>query len=180
MDKIRREKFIFTFVVFALVMSAWLIPFITQAGAQSTTTKFKMVSHMTKVEIVPAGDEKGHVLGIVVRGGVALFENGEVATVTAVLPLDGIVGKTGTFDTYTTTLFSDGSTWVTKTKGTIERSPDGKSAFTKQTGEFVKGTGKYEGIKGTFTLTGTQYGPSEVGKGDWIGEGTATYTLPSK
>lgn len=180
MSKIREQKFRFRFIVFTLVITAWLIVFSTQATAQSTTVKFKMVNHITKIEMVPVGDEKGHVIGIVVRGGLAMFEDGEVAYHTVVFLFDAILGKTSTFEPFTTILFGDGSTWVFKSKGTGERSPDGKLLLTKQTGEFVKGTGKYEGIKGTITLTGTQYGPSEVGKGDWIAEVSATYTLPSK
>jgi len=180
MSKIREQKFRIKFVVFTMAIAAWFITFSSQATAQSTTTKFKIVNHITKMEMVPVGDEKGHVVGIVVRGGLAIFEDGEVANQTAVFPFDAILGKTVTYEPFTTILFRDGSTWVFKSKGTGERTPDGKLLLTKQTGEFVKGTGKYEGIKGTVTLTGTQYGPSEVGKGDWIAEVTATYTLPSK
>ena len=151
-----------------------------QVSAQSSTTKFRVINHITKMEMVPAGDEKGHVVGILTRGGLALFENGEVANQTAVLVFDATLGKGGVYDTYSTITFEDGSSWVTKTKGSMERTPDQKRILTKQAGEFIKGTGKYEGIKGNVSYSGIQYGPSETGKGDWIGDMAVTYTLPQK
>jgi hypothetical protein len=150
------------------------------AHAQSITTKFKVVNPITKVEMVPAGDEKGHLVGILTRGGLALFENGEVANQTVVLLFDATLGKGGAYDTYSTITFEDGSGWVTKTKGSMERTSDQKHLLTKQAGEFIKGTGKYEGIKGNVNYTGIQYGASETGKGDWIGDMVFTYTLQQK
>ena len=49
------------------------------------------------------------------------------------------------------------------------------------TGEIIKGTGRFEGIKGTQTAK-AKYLPVEKGEAGpkGIGEGTITYTLPSK
>jgi hypothetical protein len=150
------------------------------ASAQSITQKFRIINHVTKIEMAPTGVEKGHTVGIVMRGGLAIFENGEVANQTAVLIFDAILGKGGTYDAYTTVSFEDGSSWVAKTKASMERTPDQKRLLTKNAGELVNGSGKYEGIKGTIYYSGIAYGPNEVGKGDWVGDGEISYTLPQK
>ncbi len=151
-----------------------------QVSAQSVTTKFKVVNNITKLEMFPVGDVKGHIIGVLSRGGLALFENDEVANQSAVMSFESTLGKGGTFEVYTTITFSDGSSWIIKSTGSMERTPDQKKLLTKQKGEFLNGSGKYEGIKGTVSINGIQYGPAEVGKGEWIGEFTVTYTLPKK
>jgi len=161
-----------------LVISSWLLFSANSAKAQ-TTMKFKIFNNIIKAEVMPFPDEQGHLVGVISREGLAIFENGEVGKQSAVFTFD-TRGNTVKFEPITTISFPDGSSWVFKTKGTGERSPDGKTMTTKQNGDFVRGTGKYEGIKGTITLTGTQYGPAEPGKGHWIADVTATYTLPSK
>jgi hypothetical protein len=53
----------------------------------------------------------------------------------------------------------------------------------KGTGEFTKGTGRYEGIKGSLTWSGKRYTDYSKEKGtlaDFVLEVTATYTLPQK
>jgi hypothetical protein len=80
---------------------------------------------------------------------------------------------------YSTLTFADGSTIIMKVQVTIETVAGSSAA--KMTREIIKGTGRFEGIKGTGTLT-VKYLPVEKGepgqKG--IGEGTLTYALPSK
>jgi hypothetical protein len=149
-----------------------------QARAQSITQKFRIINHVTKMEMASTGVEKGHTVGIILRGGLALFENGEVAIQTSVIIFDAILGKSGTFDAYTTVTFEDGSSWVAKTKASSERTPDQKRLLTKNAGELVNGSGKYEGIKGSIHYSGIAYGPNEVGKGDWVGDGEITFMLP--
>jgi hypothetical protein len=146
---------------------------------EQSTTKFKIINNITKVEAIPIPDEKGHFVGILSREGLVLLENDEVGNQSAVLTFD-TRGDTVNFDAITTIIFPDGSSWLLKSKGVGEKSPDVKLLATWQTGDFLKGTGKYEGIKGTFTIMGKQYGPTEVGKGHWLAELTAIYTLPSE
>jgi hypothetical protein len=48
-------------------------------------------------------------------------------------------------------------------------------------GEYIKGTGRFQGIKGSSTFSGkyiTPYGKET--KGDVVMDVTGTYTLPSK
>ena len=126
-----------------LILMLLFTVFVCPASAQSSTTKFRAINHITKMEMVPAGDEKGHVVGILTRGGLALFENGEVANQTAVLVFDATLGKGGVYDTYSTITFEDGSSWVTKTKGSMERTPDQKRILTMQTVALVMDTPKF-------------------------------------
>ena len=88
--------------------------------------------------MLPVGDVKGHVIGVLSRGGLALFENDEVANQSAVMSFESTLGKGGTFEVYTTITFSDGSSWIFKSTGSMERTPDQKKLLTKQTGEFLK------------------------------------------
>jgi hypothetical protein len=88
--------------------------------------------------------------------------------------------RIGSATQYRTMTFADGSTIIVKAQTTVEGTVAGVSAArTKR--EIIKGTGRFEGIKGTGTTT-VKYLPLEKGelgpKG--IGEGTLTYTLPSK
>ena len=159
------------------IISAWLL-LVSSAQAQ-TSMNFKIFNNVAKVETMPFPDEKGHAVGVVSREGLAVFENGEVGKQSAVLAFD-VKGNTLTYDAVTTIVFPDASSFVFKTKGTGEVKPEEKVVITKQTGDFLRGTGKYEGIKGPLTIIGKQYGPAEAGKGYWIGNATATYTLPSK
>lgn len=76
---------------------------------------------------------------------------------------------------YGTINFPDGSTIMLKSHGSMGPGSAGWSA------EIIKGTGRFEGITGTQTSK-AKYLPLEPGevypKG--YGEGTLTYTLPSK
>jgi hypothetical protein len=166
--------------VFIGIFIIFLLLFLTTNSAQAQLTmKFKIFNNVVKFEFMPFPDEKGHGVGIMSREGLALFENGEVGNQSAVLALD-MKENTVKLDVVTTIVLRDGSSFVFRTKGTGEKSPDGKLWFTKQTGDFLRGTGKYEGIKGTINIVGTQYGMAEAGKGHWIADVTASYTLPSK
>ena len=108
------------------------------------------------------------------RSGFSVFENGEVATVYAVSTRDAIKGD-GPFLQYVTLTFPDGSTIIRKDQGTRI------SAGLSLTSELIKGTGRFEGIKGSHTLKGKYLAVEkwEVGP-KVIGEGTYIYTVPSK
>jgi hypothetical protein len=76
---------------------------------------------------------------------------------------------------YTTIKFPDGSTIMIKTQGTMGAGAGG------WTSEIIKGTGRFEGIKGTLSAK-AKYLPVEPGEAGakGYGEGTITYTLPPK
>jgi len=64
---------------------------------------------------------------------------------------------------------------------TLTGSAQGKAASAKGTREIIKGTGRFEGIKGTGAGS-TKFLPEEEGEAapKGIGEGSITYTLHSK
>ena len=160
-------------VLFAiLVISGWVLGSAIQAGAE--TMNFKFYSWVIKSESVPVADMEGHAVRLEVRGAFDVFENGEVATTSSVNTADGIKGS-GPFIQYVTITFADGSTIIIKSHGTVG-GPAGQ-----WTSEIIKGTGRFEGIKGTQSAK-AKFLPVEKGEAGSkaFGEGTITYTLPSK
>jgi hypothetical protein len=160
-----------------LVVSAWVLGSAIQAGAE--TLNYKIYTYVTKQEAVPIGDVEGHAMGFFTRRAFCVFENGEVATQSSVGTSDNIKGS-GSSLQYSTMTFADGSTIIMKVQVTMEGTVAGSSAA-RITREIIKGTGRFEGIKGTGTSK-VKYLPVEKGEAGQkgIGEGTLTYTLPPK
>ena len=162
------------FLIAALV----LLP---AAQAKAETMKYKYTSQVNKLEYVILPDVKGHVVGVWERRGVAFFEN-EVAAWEAMGTFDAIKPVV-TFQGYVIITFKDGSTFTQKIQGTHAPSPGEKlDSYKDCKGKFIKGTGRFEGIKGEISFTGRQITPNtkDKTKGDnWI-QVTGTYTLPKK
>jgi len=159
-----------------LVISFWVLGSTIQVGAE--TLNYKIYTYVTKAESVPIGDVEEHTMGFQTRRSFCVFENGEVATQSSVLTNDLIKGS-GPSLVYSTLTFADGSTIIMKVQVTIETVAGSSAA--KMTREIIKGTGRFEGIKGTGT-TNVKYLPVEKDEAGakGYGEGTITYTLPSK
>ena len=155
-----------------LVISAWVLGSAIQVGAE--TLNYKTYTYVTKAESVPVGDVDGHTMNLYIRRAFIVFENGEVATQISVITSDWIKGS-GPGLQYNTMTFSDGSTIIMKVQ-TI-RTP----TSSKLTREIIKGTGRFEGIRGTGTGV-TKFFPVEEGEAGpkGVGEGSITYTLPPK
>ncbi len=80
---------------------------------------------------------------------------------------------------YTIYTFEDGATIVVRFQRVLVPDTSGKLSA-KTTTELIKGTGRFEGIKGTTSSTGKVFPP---GKGEafrYTDDVTFTYTLPSK
>jgi hypothetical protein len=155
-----------------LVISAWVLGSAGQAGAE--TMNFKFYTWSIKGDWTPVADVEGHAVGYGVRGSFVVLENGEVAYSEAVILRDWKKTE-GTISQYSTIKFQDGSTIITKSQGTTGVGTSGLTT------EIIKGTGRFEGIKGTGTSK-AKYFPQEKGEAapkGW-GETTLTYTLPSK
>ena len=148
--------------------------------AKAETMKFKYTSQITKVELTPVPDVKGHIVGLYERRGVAIFEN-DVAAFTTMGTLDFIKGQ-GPFQGYSQITFKDGSTAIYNYTGTLTLPPGAKLRSYKGKGKFKKGTGRFEGIKGEVSFTGRYITPftKDKTKGDNWMEVTWTYTLPKK
>jgi len=161
-----------------LVILAWVLGSGIQAGAE--TMNYKFYTWVIKGETVPVGDVDGHTVNLTVRGAFWVFESGEIATINHVGTGDTIKGS-GPFMQYVTINFADGSTIIIKSQGTVGGTAAGASTSGGWTSEIIKGTGRFEGIKGTQTAK-AKYLPVEKGEAGpkGFGEGTITYTLPSK
>ena len=155
-----------------LAIIAWVLGVAIEAGAE--TMNYKIYSYVVKDERVSIPDAEGHTVSLGVRKSFFVFEDGEVATANQVATLDHIK-RSGPVLVYSTITFPDGSIIIFKEQGTMGGTGGGV------TGEIIKGKGRFEGAKGTRTVK-VKYLPvekDELGpKGH--GEGTITYTLPSK
>ena len=168
-----------TWVLFGiLVISAWVLGSAIPAAAE--TLNYKFYSWVKKAETVAIADAEGHIVNLTVREAFVVFENGELGIGTYVSTSDFTKGA-GPFMQYATITFADGSTIIRKDQGTFGAPVAGSATAAAFKSEIIKGTGRFEGIKGTATMKG-KYLPVEKGepgqKG--YGEGTLTYTLPSK
>jgi hypothetical protein len=162
-----------------LVILAWVLGSVIQAGAE--TLNYKSYTYVVKAESVPVGDVDGHYLFSMTRRAFLVFENGEVATSRSVLTGEMMKGSGASSLQYVTMTFSDGSTIIIKSQVKASGPAVLVPTSAKSTSELIKGTGRFEGIKGTGT-SATKYFPVEEGEAGarGIGEGTITYTLPSK
>jgi len=149
-----------------------------------TETKWRVSSYLVHMESLPVGDMEGHAVGIFSRRGLAFFETGEVGIFQNWGTLDIMPGETSFQNCaqYTALYtFDDGSTMVLKGQATSEPGPKGLPLY-KGEGEFTKGTGRFEGIKGTasFTGSGTVYSKEKGILADAYFDFTATYALLPK
>jgi hypothetical protein len=149
---------------------------------RAETVKFKLIGPITRIEVVPIPDVKGHAIGLLERRGVAIYENGETAAWHTRATFDSIRGQGGSFNGYSSYSFADGSIIVSKFQGTTWVPPGEKLSSLKGTGKYIKGTGRFEGIKGKLSFSGKYITPytKDKTKGDAIMEVTGTYTLPKK
>jgi hypothetical protein len=159
-------------VLLIVFIAAWLLSPVPQTMGE--TWKATYFVHCTKVEGIPIPDAEGHILGLFVREGVGIHDNGELAW-GKMITIGDMTRGVGSFSQYGTATYQDGSTITTYTKGT-------SGGLTVQfSGEIIHGTGRFQGIKGTVTATGKNL-PAE--KGEMIPkslvEVTTTFTLPSK
>jgi len=171
------KKLMLSFVTLLVV---WFCIMEVAISIGAETLKWKNYSYVTKTEGEPVGDVEGHIVRVSIRRSFCVFDNGEVATASSINVNDSIKGSGSTLQ-YTTLTFSDGSTIITKAHYTSTGTAPTQQTSAKSTREIIKGTGRFEGIKGTGTGT-TKYLPLEKGelgqKG--VGEFSITYTLPSK
>jgi hypothetical protein len=137
-------------------LAAWVLGVSSEASAD--TLKGKAVSTISKVERFPVWDADNHNLGYTLREGVIVFENGEVATTKATAVWDMVGPASGWAKGYVQYYFLDGSTMVLNFHQQFAQPAEGASVQYDSTitGDIIKGTGKYEGVKGNFTSSSRQ------------------------
>lgn len=168
------------FLFGVIMISTWVLGSTIEARAE--TMNYKYYTWVIKSESAPISDMEGHAVGFVMRGGFFVFENGEVATANQVATIDYTKGA-GPFMSYVTINFADGSTIIIKNQGTMAGVDTKSPSLVAWTSEITKGTGRFEGIKGTQTQ-GDKPKVFPLEKGEVFPkayhEGTITYTLPTK
>jgi len=178
----KKNKMTFTIlgcICISLIVTLLLLP---TAQAEEKAVKCKLISQNTKIDAIPVPDMEGHVIGLLEKRGLAIYEDGEIAAYHTRTTFDVTKGKEGSFGGYTDYKFEDGSTIVSKYQGTSWVPSGKKLSSLKGTGEYINGTGRFEGIKGKLSFSGkyiTPYTKDET-KGDTIVEVTGSYTLPKK
>lgn len=137
------------------------------------------VGYAVKIVLNDVPDYKGHIVGTYKRQGLCLFKNGEVASYTQMGTMDADDVKGGDHDGYYELKFEDGSSFIFKIKGQ-EVTKEGELPRLHGTGEFIKGTGRYKGIKGTVKYDGRYYTglKDDLTGGDAVMKVSAEYTLP--
>jgi len=138
--------------------------------------EYQVVGYITKAEFNLVPDVEGHAIGFYERRGVAIFQNGETGAYHTTGTFDYIKGN-GKFQGYSTITYKDGSTSTSKYTGDMVRKPDQLPTYSGK-GEYTKGTGKYEGIKGNFTYDAVYVTPyDKENKGDALIKAKGSYTL---
>ena len=172
------RKFIWIFIGI-LVTMAWLLGFIIETQAE--TMKCRIGRVVTKEETMPVGDEEGHILVMQIGQGLAFFENGDIANFKnqAISDRRTGTGKGSQSIAYIFFTFEEGSSIIATLEYRSIADPSGKIS-TKTTDEIIKGTGRFEGIKGTFSSTGKMLPPIKGEADKYFADATLTYTLPPK
>ena len=163
------------------IIAAWLLVSAIQAEAKTVKAKHKVFGYITKVELITVPDVEEHVIILFERRGAAIFESGETAAYHTRGTTDSIKGH-GKFHGYSDYLFKDGSTIIDEYTGTITLPPGEKLHSLEGEAKYIKGTGRFEGIKGTASLSGKYVAPytKDTTKGEYVLDVTENYTLPSK
>jgi hypothetical protein len=169
----KRFKWIF---VGCIAVAALFLGFVTEAKAE--TMKCRTAAIFVKEEKMPVGDLEGYTLGTSIREGMSFFENGEVANFKN-YTIEDQSGGTGQTMGYTFYTFSDGSRIIVKVGAQTSYDPSG-TRLTKAVNEIMKGTGRFEGIKGTTSTTAKSPPPVKGEFKKQAMDTTFTYTLPTK
>jgi hypothetical protein len=183
MTTIKRNKMKVTIwgIMGSLLIAVWLLVPASQAEAKTVKVKYKIAGYLTRVEWIAVPDVEKHVVALYERRGVAIYENGETAAYHSRGTSERIQAESS-FHGYTDYLFKDGSTIMTEYTGTMWYPPGEKLRSLKGEYKYIKGTGRFEGIKGKGSFTGKYVAPytKDKTKGENVVDVTGTYTLPSK
>ena len=125
------------------------------------TLKFRIVAHVSSVQIDNVGDVEGHVLLVARQDGIAFLEDGSVVAAILTATSDYTKGA-GSFLAYWNLTMNDGSTLYWKWNGTAK--VDGTTTiFPESPVTIINGTGQFEGAKGDGTQKGMRVAPIAVG-----------------
>jgi len=176
-EKIMAAKKSISILFGIILISAWVLGSVTWVGAE--TMKCKNIAIATKDERVLVGDEEGHNIALQIMEGLSYCENGEIAKVKHHALIDAMPPKGGQAIGYSILKFEDGSTMVIRFQRLMVRDQSG-AISAKASSDIIKGTGRFEGIKGTVSTTGKNFLGTKEEAARVFNDSTFTYTLPSK
>ena len=101
------------------------------------------------------GEDEDHGVGTYQGSGLFFLEDGQVGTTVMKSSYERSNGS-GTVQGYYVVTFSDGSGWMEKYDSTT-KPIDEKTCSFEGTSTIVRGTGRFEGIKGDRAYSGTEY-----------------------
>lgn len=167
----------FCIFVGLLVITIWILGFPAPGLSETVKCKSEMQMGQKIVEQVTAG----YFIGVNTRDGSANCDNGETAHLQAFATWDvfyeSFVPKEGIAQGYVIFTFKDNSKIITRFKYRQTSDPKGEAEWIWEAApEIVKGTLRFEGIKGTLSLRAKQLPSDSKTVGEWI----INYTLPPK
>ena len=165
----------------------WILPFFLLIGfgplvthVEAESMNFKLVSMYDKIERVKVAEAEGVMIGVMDRKGLSILDNGEIA----ITNCRGIFDTKKGFQGYSSLFFEDGSTLVLSWKGPTSqsRSADGKYWEYGIAVEYVEGTGRFKGVKGSGSYRGRAplWDDDYRAKGFTLYEFSGSYTLSSQ
>ncbi len=174
-----KKSFNIWIIIGILIIAAWILGSVAQASAQTYTVKCRNSGHIPKMQIIEVGDVPGHIVVVAEGAGVYSCDDGSVATSSSKSMAEFTKGS-GKCQSYEVFTFEDGSTYWTKSQFNITPAPNGKTGIWEGTFEYIKGTGRFEGIQGGGTLSGKRLAVLPGAGAQYYVDITGTYTLPSK
>ena len=168
------KKLIYLFVIsFILSFTFKIYP----NNAKAEDVEYQITSYLVRVDFIPVPDVDKHGIGIYERRGIAIFKDGETAAYHGYGIWD-FIDNNGPFQGYSTLTYKDGSTTMVKYSGNMVKEPEKLPTYMGK-GEYIKGTGKYEGIKGNYSFSAKYITPyNKETKGDVVVNAKVSYTLP--
>jgi hypothetical protein len=125
------------------------------------TMNIHVVTHATSAQFQEVGDVDGHALGLARQSGLALFADGSVGTTYFTATNDYTKGA-GTYIAYYNLTLKDGSVLWFKVTGSA-KPDDTTTIFPEAPVSVLRGTGRFEGVKGDGTFKGQRVTPLAVG-----------------
>ncbi len=141
--------------------------------------KCRDTGYAAKISVIEVDDIPGHTIGVVEFAGVLSCDDGSIATTSTKDMFDYIKGS-GKFHGYSVVTFEDGFTFSIGYQGTATPEANGKTTRWDGTCEFIKGTGRFEGVQGGGSLIGKRLASAPGAGSQYYVDYDLTYTLPSK
>ncbi len=125
------------------------------AEAGEVVLKSRDVAYTVEETWIQIGEDESHGIGTYQLSGLSFGKDGQVGTTVDKGSYESNKGS-ATFEGYYVVTFSDGSGWMEKYDGT-SKPIDEKTNAVGGTTTLVGGTGRFDGIKGEGTWSGTHH-----------------------